>query len=200
MNLMRRNMLTAFVLGVFGWLLRPLLGRASSKTLSKSELVRINPYPGNLANLSGPRRIRYTAIHRRQDMRLLAMEIDVGGVLTRPTPQAYAYFAACKLYGFMSVDAQLAADAVYYFPPFRVGCHRNQFTLDLTDPHELQRFYELDLIFQLTESEAQEWFDLARTVNSFYDPHYLTATHAAPRKAWLDAQIRNPQAFTGHGK
>lgn len=186
MNPARRNMLIAFAVGVFGWFLRPLLGFAkSSKTLS--ELISIRPYAPDKSP------IQYVAVHRRSGMQLLWLDVDVASVNTRPTAAAYDYFAREGLYGFQPDDAKQFRD---YLIPFRVCNHSNRFRFDMNDPHDLKRFYELDLVFDMPATVYQEWFRLCRTIANFPQQDYLTHTHALPRRAWIEAQFRNPQGET----
>lgn len=189
MNQARRNMLIALTVGIFGWFLRPLLSFAkSSKTLS--ELVSIQPYPFRGTET----RIRYLAIHRRSDMRLLWLDVDVAAIKTRPTAEAYDYFAREGLYGFQPDDAKQFRE---YLIPFTVCNHGNNFRLDMNDVGDLKRFFELDRVFDMLPQEYEQWYDLVRTIVSF--PHQHQLTHAADDpsacKALVAAQFRNPKSI-----
>lgn len=192
MNQTRRNMLIAFAVGIFGWFLRPLLSFAkSSKTLS--ELVSIRPYPFRGTET----RIRYLALHRRSDMQLLWLDVDVAAINTRPTAEAYAYFAREGLYGFKPDDETLDPAVTKYLIPFKVHNHSNMFRLDMNDPHDLKRFFELDRVFDMSPQEYEQWYDLVRTIVSFPHQHHLTYAADDPSacKALVAAQFRNPKSI-----
>ncbi len=180
MNLPRRNMLIACILGLFGLFTRRAAAKPSSKTLS--ELVRVTAWLGYKS------RIVYTAIYRRRDMQLLRMEVDVKEVATLPTPQAYMYFALAKLYGFEYPGKP--QPYLGYSIPFRVFGHSDRFTLDLTQSRDVQLLSELDLVFDMTPDEQGQFAGVLRAVAACDRVKYHRTTDEAAGKAWLDSYDR----------
>lgn len=188
MKLGRRNMLVAALTAFFSIIAWPLRSMAkSSKALS--EFTRVRPY----LNTTG--RLRYVTLHHRRDWTLAKLEVDIAMVNTRPTSQAYSYFAWQEAYGFKPEHARQANNAEQageYFIPFSVHRHSNQFTLDLHDYRDVKRLLELDLVFDMTPTEYAEWHIVAMLVVDGVLPRFLGRDYYLLKQAADEARFRNP--------